>query len=158
MVASALAATLILGGAFGPPAWSVPKSVLPMLDPEKDGKVDLAEARTASSTAFERLETDDDGALDHRELRGRLNAKPCGGSRQGWHAQQDRISRPRRAMFQGGRSRQRRHGRHQRVEVAVRSGAGSIAEIEATGQRSFRSCSDRWRASARSSIGCRDDT
>jgi hypothetical protein len=75
MVASALAAALVLGGAFAPPAWSVPKSVLAMLDPDKDGAVDLAEARAACSAAFDRLETDDDGTLGHMELHGRLNAK-----------------------------------------------------------------------------------
>jgi hypothetical protein len=75
MVASALAAALILGGAFAPPAWSAPKGVLAMLDPDRDGTVDLAEAKAAGSAAFDRLEKDHDGTLDHRELHGRLSAK-----------------------------------------------------------------------------------
>jgi hypothetical protein len=75
MVASALAAALILGGAFALPAWSAPKRVLAMLDPDKDGTVDLMEAKTAASAAFDRLEKDHDGTLDHSELHGLLNAK-----------------------------------------------------------------------------------
>ena len=54
MVASALAAALILGGAFASPAWSTPKGVLAMLDPDKDGTVDLAEAKAGGSAAFVR--------------------------------------------------------------------------------------------------------
>jgi len=75
MVASALAAALILGGAFAPPAWSAPKRVLAMLDPDRDGTVDLTEAKAAGSTAFDRLEKDHDGTLDHSELHGRVSAK-----------------------------------------------------------------------------------
>jgi len=75
MVASTLAGVLILGGAFAPPTWSAPKSVLAMLDPDKDGTVDLAEAKTAGSAAFDRLEKDHDGTLDRGELHGRLAAK-----------------------------------------------------------------------------------
>ena len=75
MVASALAAALILGGAFVPPAWSAPKSVLAMLDHDNDGTVDLAEAKAAGSAAFDRLEKDHDGTLDLSELHDRLNAK-----------------------------------------------------------------------------------
>ena len=75
MVASALAAALIMGGAFATPAWSAPKSVLAMLDTDNDGTVDLAETKAAGSAAFDRLERDHDGTLDHSELHGRLNAK-----------------------------------------------------------------------------------
>ena len=75
MVASALAAALILGGAFASPAWSTPKGVPAMLDPDKDGTVDLAEAKAAGSAAFDRLEKDHDGTLDRSELQTRLNAK-----------------------------------------------------------------------------------
>jgi EF hand len=78
MVASALAAALILGGAFASPAWSTPKRVLAMLDPDKDGTVDLAEAKAAGSAAFDRLERDHDGTLNHSELRNRLNARDMG--------------------------------------------------------------------------------
>jgi hypothetical protein len=74
MVASALAAALVLGGAFASPAWSTPRSVLAMLDPDKDGTVDLAEAKGAGSAAFDRLEKDHDGTLDRSELHGRVKA------------------------------------------------------------------------------------
>jgi hypothetical protein len=75
MAASALAAALILGGAFAPPVWSAPTRVLAMLDPDKDGTVDLAEAKAAGSAAFDRIEKDHDGTVDRSELHGRLKAK-----------------------------------------------------------------------------------
>ena len=75
MVASALATALMLSGAFVPPAWSAPKSVHAMFDPDKDGTVDLAEAKAAGSAAFDHLEKDHDGTLDHGELHGRLKAR-----------------------------------------------------------------------------------
>ena len=78
MLASAFATALILGGAFTSPAWSTPKSVLAMLDPDKDGTVDLAEAKAAGSAAFDRLERDHDGTLNRSELRNRLNARDMG--------------------------------------------------------------------------------
>jgi len=74
-LAWAFAGALILGGAFAPPTWSAPKSVFAMLDPDKDGTVDLAEAKTAGSAAFDRLEKDHDGTLDHSEMHGRLTTK-----------------------------------------------------------------------------------
>jgi Ca2+-binding EF-hand superfamily protein len=46
-----------------------------MLDTDKDGTVDLAEAKKAASAAFDRLDHDHDGTLDKRELAGRLSAK-----------------------------------------------------------------------------------
>jgi Ca2+-binding EF-hand superfamily protein len=75
MVASALAAALILGGAFVPSAWSAPKSALAMLDRDNDGTVDLAEVKAAGSATFDRLEKDHDGTLDRSELHDRVNAK-----------------------------------------------------------------------------------
>jgi Ca2+-binding EF-hand superfamily protein len=55
------------------PAWS--QSLLKRLDPDKDGTVDLAEAKSAASKLFDKLDRDHDGTLDKRELRGRVNAK-----------------------------------------------------------------------------------
>jgi Ca2+-binding EF-hand superfamily protein len=45
------------------------------IDPDKDGTVILAEAKSAASKLFDKLDRDHDGTLDKRELRGRVNAK-----------------------------------------------------------------------------------
>jgi Ca2+-binding EF-hand superfamily protein len=48
-------------------------SALQSLDPDKDGTVDLAEAKTAASALFDKLEKDKDGTLDRKELHGRIS-------------------------------------------------------------------------------------
>jgi Ca2+-binding EF-hand superfamily protein len=53
------------------PAWAA--SALNVLDPDKDGTVDLAEAKAAAAKLFDRLDRDHDGTLDARELRGRVS-------------------------------------------------------------------------------------
>jgi hypothetical protein len=55
------------------PTWSAPLSKA--LDPDKDGTMDLTEAKNAAAALFDRLDRDHDGTLDSRELRGRLDAK-----------------------------------------------------------------------------------
>jgi hypothetical protein len=82
MKANGLFAALAAGGAimltalaFQPPAWAAPSGVLKVLDSDKDGTVDLAEANTAASSLFDQLDPDKDGTLDKRELRGRVTAK-----------------------------------------------------------------------------------
>src|SRR5258707_6778644 len=47
-------------------------SALQTLDPDKDGTVDLNEAKTAASALFDKLEKDKDGTLDRKELHGRI--------------------------------------------------------------------------------------
>jgi Ca2+-binding EF-hand superfamily protein len=47
-------------------------SALKALDPDKDGTVDLNEAKTAASALFDKLEKDNDGTLDRKELHGRI--------------------------------------------------------------------------------------
>lgn len=47
-------------------------SALQSLDPDKDGTVDLAEAKSAASALFDKLEKDKDGTLDRKELHGRI--------------------------------------------------------------------------------------
>jgi Ca2+-binding EF-hand superfamily protein len=47
-------------------------SALKTLDPDKDGTVDLNEAKIAASALFDKLEKDNDGTLDRKELRGRI--------------------------------------------------------------------------------------
>jgi Ca2+-binding EF-hand superfamily protein len=50
-------------------------SLLLLLDTDNDGTVDLAEAKTAASATFDRLERDKDGTLDKRELSRRMSAR-----------------------------------------------------------------------------------
>src|SRR6201747_517005 len=50
-------------------------NLIRMLDTDNDGTVDLAEAKKAASTVFDKLERDKDGTLDKRELAGRLSAR-----------------------------------------------------------------------------------
>jgi hypothetical protein len=68
--------TLAIGTVAGMilPAWATPNPIR-MLDTDKDGTVDLAEAKKAASALFDKLERDHDGTLDKRELAGRLSAK-----------------------------------------------------------------------------------
>jgi len=46
-----------------------------LFDTDNDGTIDLAEAKKAASSAFDKLERDHDGTLDKRELARRLTAK-----------------------------------------------------------------------------------
>ncbi|HEY5205200.1 MAG TPA: EF-hand domain-containing protein, partial [Roseiarcus sp.] len=43
-------------------------SALQTLDPDKDGTVDLNEAKTAASALFDKLDVDHDGTVDRKEL------------------------------------------------------------------------------------------
>jgi Ca2+-binding EF-hand superfamily protein len=75
LMAFAMAGAMTLGAAaLEPPAWAAPSSALRALDPDKDGTVDLAEAKAAASKLFDQLDPDKDGTLDRRELRRRVNA------------------------------------------------------------------------------------
>lgn len=51
------------------------QSALAALDTDKDGTVDLTEAKTAASALFDKLDKDKDGTLDHKELKGRISAQ-----------------------------------------------------------------------------------
>ncbi|MDE2578759.1 MAG: EF-hand domain-containing protein [Hyphomicrobiales bacterium] len=53
------------------------QSRLRAFDVDKNGRIDLAEAKRAANATFDRLERDKDGTLSRKELRGRL-------SRQHW--------------------------------------------------------------------------
>jgi Ca2+-binding EF-hand superfamily protein len=50
-------------------------SALQTLDPDKDGTVDLNEAKTAASALFDQLDVDHDGTLDRKELTDRISAE-----------------------------------------------------------------------------------
>ena len=64
------ALALVLSAA---PAWS--QDPLATLDPDKDGTVDLAEAKAAATKLFDKLDGDKDGTLDKKELRNRVSGK-----------------------------------------------------------------------------------
>ena len=49
-------------------------SALQTLDPDKDGTVDLNEAKTAAGALFDSLDVDHDGTLDRKELGDRISA------------------------------------------------------------------------------------
>ena len=68
LLAVSLAPSIALTAAS--PAFAA--SALKTLDPDKDGTVDLNEAKTAASAMFDRLEKDKDGTLDRKELHGRI--------------------------------------------------------------------------------------
>ena len=44
------------------------------LDTDKDGTIDLAEAKSAAGALFDKLDVNHDGTLDHKELKGRISA------------------------------------------------------------------------------------
>lgn len=46
---------------------------LSALDPDKDGTVDLKEAKSAAAAVFAKLDPDKDGTLDAKELSGRVD-------------------------------------------------------------------------------------
>lgn len=66
---------LLLAGAFALLA-SVSYAAPPIpYDTDKDGTLDLSEAKAAASAAFDRLEKDKDGTLDIKEMRGRMTKR-----------------------------------------------------------------------------------
>src|ERR1700685_4854577 len=50
-------------------------SALQPLDPDKEGTVDLNEAKPAASALFDKLDVDHDGTLDRKELTDRISAE-----------------------------------------------------------------------------------
>jgi len=49
-------------------------------DPDKDGTMDLAEAKAAAGALFDKLDKDHEGTLDIKELQGRLRKVDFGGA------------------------------------------------------------------------------
>jgi EF hand len=75
---SIILASFTLALAAATPAWS--QGALAALDPDKDGTVDLAEAKAAATKLFDKLDGDHDGTLDKKELRGRISGKDFTGA------------------------------------------------------------------------------
>ncbi|AIQ92707.1 EF-hand domain-containing protein [Methylobacterium oryzae] len=78
--ACALAAMLVLGlvvsNALPSAAFarsSGTERTLKMVDTDKDGTIDLAEAQAAAGKVFDAAETDKDGTVDAKELKGRVS-------------------------------------------------------------------------------------
>jgi Ca2+-binding EF-hand superfamily protein len=64
-----VALTALVGAAAAPALAATPVA---LFDTDKDGTVDLNEAKKAASALFDKLDTDKDGTLDSKELGGRL--------------------------------------------------------------------------------------
>jgi Ca2+-binding EF-hand superfamily protein len=71
-LASLLAISLPLAMAITP---AFAASALQTLDPDKDGTVDLNEAKTAAGALFDQLDTNHDGTVDCKELGNRISAE-----------------------------------------------------------------------------------
>jgi len=71
--AIAVAITALIGAAT--PARAKDSSLVGQFDTDKDGTVDLAEAKKASSDMFDKLDVDHDGTLTFKELHGRMSRK-----------------------------------------------------------------------------------
>jgi Ca2+-binding EF-hand superfamily protein len=78
MIRQIACAFLVVGfaAALAPQAYAAGnRTALQVLDPDNDGTVDLAEAKAAATSLFDKLDRDHDGTLDQRELKGRLSVK-----------------------------------------------------------------------------------
>ena len=71
--AIAMAVTALIGAAT--PARAKDSSLVGQFDTDKDGTVDLAEAKKAGSDMFDKLDVDHDGTLSFKELHGRMSRK-----------------------------------------------------------------------------------
>jgi Ca2+-binding EF-hand superfamily protein len=71
--AIAVAIAALIGAAT--PARAKDSSLVGQFDTDKDGTVDLAEAKKAGSDIFDKLDADHDGTLTFKELRGRMSRK-----------------------------------------------------------------------------------
>lgn len=69
------AITGLAGTAVAVDAFAKRPSPVARFDTDKDGTVDLAEAKKAASDLFDKLDADKDGTLSIKELQGRLSRK-----------------------------------------------------------------------------------
>ena len=58
--------------ALSPAPRAFAESAMSAIDTDKDGTVDLAEAKTAAGALFDKLDVDHDGTLDRKELKDRI--------------------------------------------------------------------------------------
>lgn len=65
-------AAVAFSGAFSP---SFAASPVTAFDPDKDGTIDMNEAKAAAGAAFDKLEKDSDGTLDAKEAKGHVSKK-----------------------------------------------------------------------------------
>lgn len=76
---AALSALALAGPAARDAATAAPKAkicaALKAVDPDNDGKMDLAEAKKAAGALFDKINKDKDKTLEAKELKGRLSAK-----------------------------------------------------------------------------------
>lgn len=76
---TAILSILVVGGVLADPlpTLSQAKRADPLqgLDTDKDGTLDLFEAKKAAAALFDRLDVNHDGTLDRREVGNRLSAK-----------------------------------------------------------------------------------
>jgi EF hand len=70
-----LAAFAGFSAAAAPALANAKKSWVAQFDTDKDGTVDLAEAKKAAGATFDRLDADKDGTVTIKELQGRLSRK-----------------------------------------------------------------------------------
>ena len=120
----ALALASVLAVSLSPPfavmtaSSAFAASALQSLDPDKEGTVDLNEAKAAASALFDSLDVDHDGTLDRKELKDRISAED-------WKTadpdndktiSKGRVSRLRRSRFQARKPGQRWDDRRQGVE------------------------------------------
>jgi Ca2+-binding EF-hand superfamily protein len=66
---------LPLAGTVAKPRTTEIDRLLAAADPDKDGTLDLAEAKAAAGALFDRLDKDKDGTVSAAELQGRLSRK-----------------------------------------------------------------------------------
>ncbi len=70
-----VALAFLAAGTFAEPAFAKHKcncAAMKVLNPDRDGTIDWHEARRAAKRLFHRLDTNHDGKLDLREVRGRV--------------------------------------------------------------------------------------
>jgi Ca2+-binding EF-hand superfamily protein len=71
----AMSAWALIGATAPALAQRKSSTLVAQFDADKDGTVDLAEAKKAASDMFDKLDTNKEGTLDLKELRGRVSRR-----------------------------------------------------------------------------------